>query len=178
MPETVKVEKTAEQIREEAVLVAFPGLAKRVKIKPIKCDVKEMVQLKVSVGEDGKAYPDEGDVVDLDALIQTYKDQCGMEGAKRMLKQGLITPEELADDGKSSYDGSVIPETAQDRANAAVAAQKNLDSVKAMFGIEPGQDLTDEQVDALIKSYIEKNLDKFVAKSATEPPKDAPKGDQ
>lgn len=172
MLETVKVEKTAEQLRKEAILAAFPGLFGCLLEVPIDCSKKEMVQLKVIVDEDGQPWPDESDTVDLDALIQTYKDQCGMEGAKRLLKQGLISAEDLADDGKGSYDGSQIPESAQDRANAAVAANKQLDAVKAKYGIQPGQELTDEQADALIKAYIEKNLDKFVK------PADTPKGDQ
>lgn len=160
------VEKSVEQLRQEAILVAFPGLSQKLDEKPIDCSVKEMVQLKVSVDEAGQPWPDESDKVDLDALIQTYKDQCGMEGAKRLLKQGVISPEDLADDGKGSYDGTVIPETAQARANAAVAAKGSLDAIKEAYGIPLDVELTQDQYDSLVKAYVEKNIEKFVKPTA------------
>lgn len=120
-----------------------------------------MANLKVKVNEDGTVSPDESDLVNLDELIQTYKDQCGMELAKRLIKLGQIDPASLADDGKHSYDGSKVPDGAQAIANAAIAAGKNVDAAKSALGIPEGN-LTDEQLDALIKGYIEKHLDKFV----------------
>lgn len=146
----------------KALVLKTPGFP-TVTIVPTKADQKFMVDLKVKVQEDGKVVPDESNLVDLDSLIQTYKDQCGMEAAKRMIKLGQASPEDFADDGKGSYDGTNIPETAQGRANAAVIAQKQADAVKAKYGIDPGQDLTQEQFENIIKNYIAANPDKFVA---------------
>lgn len=141
-----------------------PGFPK-VDCQPIDCTEHLMVDLKVKVNEDHTVSPDDSNVVDLDALTQTYRDQCGMEAAKRLLKSGQAQPSDFADDGKSNYDGTIVPETAQERANAAVAAGVKVDAVKAKYGIDPNAKMSDEQFDALIKDYISKNLDKFVAQA-------------
>lgn len=142
-----------------------PGFPK-VDIQPIDCSAHFMVNLKVKVNEDHTVSPDESDLVDLDAMTQTYKDQCGMEAAKRLLKLGQAQPSDFADDGKGSYDASIIPETAQARANAAVAAGVQLDAVKAKYGIDPTAKLTEDQVNAIIKDYIQANADKFIQQTA------------
>lgn len=121
-----------------------------------------MAKLKVQVNEDGTVVPDESDLVNLDELIQTYKDQCGMDMAVRMMKLGQIDPASLADDGKHSADLSVVPDTAQGIANAAIAAKGNVASIKAQLGLDPSQEIPDDVMDSIIRDYISKNLDKFV----------------
>lgn len=138
-------------------------------IPAVKCDEKMMVNLGVKVQEDGTVVPDESNLVDLDAMIQTYKDQCGMELAKRLIKLGQAAPEDFADDGKGSFDDSAIPPTSQARANAAVAAKAQLDAIKDVYGIPKDVELTDAQYDALVKDFVEKNIDKFVAKATEKP---------
>lgn len=138
-----------------------PGFPK-VDIQPIDCSDHFMADLKVKVNEDHTVSPDESNLVDLDAMTQTYKDQCGMEAAKRLLKLGQAQPSDFADDGKGNYDGSIIPETAQERANAAVAAGLQLDAIKAKYGIDPNAKLTEDQVNAIIKEYIQQNAAQFV----------------
>lgn len=129
--------------------------------QPVKVNDPYMANLKVKVNEDGTISPDESDLVNLDEVSQTYRDQCGMEMAKRLIKLGQIDPQSLADDGKHSYDGSKVPEGRQAIDNAAIAAGKQVDAAKEEFGIPDGA-ISDEQLDALIGKYIEKHLDKYV----------------
>lgn len=171
MSEEVKAQELAakEEVKQDLTLtLRTPGYP-TVILKATKCDERMMVDLKVKKDKDGNVTPDESNLVDLDALIQTYKDQCGMELAKKMLNLGQATPEDFADDGKGSYDSSMIPETPQDRANAAVAAKAQADAVKQKFGIPIDQDLTQEQFENLIKSYISANPEKFIKPAETKP---------
>lgn len=154
-----------------------PGFPK-VDIQPIDCSAHFMVNLKVKVNEDHTVSPDESDLVDLDAMTQTYKDQCGMEAAKRLLKLGQAQPSDFADDGKGNYDASVIPETPQARANAAVVAGVQLDAVKAKYGIDPNAKLTEDQVNAIIKEYIQQNAAQFVKPSAEQTQSQTQGGDK
>lgn len=162
MPEEVKEQVAKEEVKQDLTLTLHTPGFPTVIVKATKCDERMMVDLKVKKDEDGNVIPDESNLVDLDALIQTYKDQCGMELAKKMLKLGQATPEDFVDDGKGNYDSSAIPETPQARANAAVAAKAQADAVKQKFGIPTDQDLTQEQFENLIKSYISANPDKFI----------------
>lgn len=163
MPEIEKVE-TLE------IVCKCPGFPDVI-IRKTKADEKMMINLGVKKLEDGTVVPDESNLVDLDAMVQTYKDQCGMEAAKRLLQTGEKTPADFKDPG-IQYDDTVIPQSAQDRANAAVAAKEQADAVKAKYGIEPGQEMTQEQFENVVKSYIAANPDKFVMpKQTTEEPK-------
>lgn len=84
MPEIEKVE-TLE------IVCKCPGFPDVI-IRKTKADEKMMINLGVKKLEDGTVVPDESNLVDLDAMVQTYKDQCGMEAAKRLLQTGEKTP--------------------------------------------------------------------------------------
>lgn len=129
--------------------------------QPVKCNDPFMANLKVKVNGDGTVSPDESDLVNLDEMIQTYRDQCGMEMAIRLIKLGQIDPQSLADDGKHSYDGTKVPDGRQAIDNAAIAAGEKVEAAMSEFGIPDGN-VSDEQLDALIGKYIEKHLDKYV----------------
>lgn len=135
--------------------------------QPVKANDPYMANLKVKVNEDGTVSPDECDLVNLDEVSQTYRDQCGMEMAKRLIKLGQIDPQSLADDGKHSYDGTKVPEGRQAIDNAAIASGKQVDAAKAALGIPDGE-LTQDQLDAIVKGYIEKHLDQFVKTTPSE----------
>ena len=162
--QTVKVEESFQEEGSLYIVCKTPGFPDVV-IKKTKCDERMMIDLKVKKNEDGTVVPDESNLVDLYALIQTYKDQCGMEAAKRLLQTGERSPEDFADPRNIQYDDSAIPETPQDRANAAVQANAQVDAVKAKYGIDPNQDMTQEQFENIIKSFIQANPDKFIKPS-------------
>lgn len=123
--------------------------------KPVKADERYMIDLKVKV--DGlSAVPDESNKIDLVKLIQTYKDQCGMEMARKLIKIGQVPPDAFADDGKHSFDCSNVPSTPQDVANALVRANNNVDAMRKEFNIPVG-DINGEQLEAILNAYFSKH---------------------
>lgn len=133
----------------------------------VACDRKYMAKLGVKIDEEtGRAVPDESNLVDLDALIQTYRGQCGMELAKHLIKLGQAAQEDFADDGNHGFDATIVPESAQERSNAAIAAKANLDAIKQAYGIPLDVELTQDQYDSLVKAFVEKHLEQFVKPTA------------
>lgn len=120
------------------------------------CSDKYMINLKVKVNEDHSVSPDESDKVDLDALIQTYKDQCGMEMAQRLIKLGQAQPGDFADDGQHSVDCTKLPQSTQEAANMAVAAGKQTEALRKKFGL-PNADLDGDQLEAMLNAYFSKH---------------------
>lgn len=75
--------------------------------EPSKLDERFLVQAKpVLDPKTGETKIDESDKLDLYELIQSYKDQCGIEFMLKQIKLGIVTPESLADDGQHSGDVS------------------------------------------------------------------------
>lgn len=69
------------------------------------------------------------DPLDLDALIQSYKDQCGMEMAQLMIKRGLASPDDFAAAPGDYGDTSTLPDNLNDAYQAAQVAQKKAGDV-------------------------------------------------
>jgi hypothetical protein len=162
MPEEVK-----EQVQEFKPVPGFPNR----RCEPVKCDDPYMIELKVKFDpKTGSTTPDESNKVNLVEIIQTYRDQCGMELAKKMIKLGQADPAQFRDDGNHSYDASVIPETTQQRANAAIVAEKRVEALATEMGI-PNSKISDDQLTYLIQQYISAHQDKFVKPAET--PKEA-----
>lgn len=134
--------------------------------KPQNLDARYLIQLKVTFNpETGETEPDESDTIDLVAMIQTYKDQCGMEGALRMLKTGQVTAEALADDGKHGIDATKLPANAQEVANALLRSTEFKDQFAEKFGIPKGaENLTDDQLSNLIGKKVEEILGNYIKK--------------
>lgn len=90
------------------------------------------------------------DPLDLDAQIQTFKDQCGMAQAQLLLKRGLITPEELAAKPGDYGDSSDMPDNIND------AYQKAMSS--AVPGVDVRKFKTDEDIQKYVESVIAAKL--------------------
>lgn len=137
-----------------------PGVARE--FKGTAANDPYMANLGVKVNEDGTVEPDESNLVNLDELIQTYKDQCGMNMALRLIKLGQLDPASLADDGKHGGDMSKMPTTPQEIANAAIMAKLNVDAIRAELGLPADVEIPQESLDRFVSAYIQANLDKFV----------------
>lgn len=149
-----KMEETQERKRLASPFGSeFP---KTKNFKKSKCDDRFMINLKVKVNEDHTVSPDESDKVDLVELIQTYKDQCGMEMAKKLIKIGQAQPGDFADDGKHSVDCTLLPQNPQQAANLAVAAGKQTEALRNQFGL-PDTELSGEQLEAMLNAYFSKH---------------------
>lgn len=123
----------------------------------------------------GSTKPDYSNKIDLVALIQTYKDQCGMELAKRLIKQG-VDPAVFADDGKHS--GDVTDPTLQSPqaiANAALANAEAVAQIKKALGLPDNANaLSEEQLSTLVGKVIAEKYPNLIQPASPEAPK---KGD-
>lgn len=134
--------------------------------KPIDCTAHMLANLKVTFDpETGSTQPDESDLIDLDALTQSYADQCGMDLALKAIKQGQKTLDDFRDKGDAS--GSVPPElmTAQGRANAALAAKANAETLADQLGVPKGVKLTEDQLTAIISKTISEKYPDIIKKT-------------
>jgi len=121
------------------------------------CSKRTMINLGVKFDPaTGSTTPDESDVIDLVDLIQTYKDQCGVEMAQKLIKTGQALPEDFADDGKHSGD-STLPQfqSPQALANAAVQSQAATKQILDALGLnESAIKLSDDQLTSIVEKVI------------------------
>lgn len=108
---------------------------------------KEIAQFDLAFDkETGSTYVEQKDPLDLDAEIQTYKDQCGLDAALLQLKRGLASPEDFAAQPGDYGDTSMLPDNINDAYQAAQAAEAAAGSV----------DLHQFKTDADIQAYVDK----------------------
>lgn len=142
---------------------------------PVEPDKKKLgadsfVQLGVKFDpKTGSTTPDESNKISLVKLIQTYKDQCGMEFVQKQLRLGLLKPEDLADDGKHSGDGT-LPIDVNDAYRAALNAGKEKQELAKALGIDLPENVTPDQIKAA--------LEKIYAKVETAKPAEEVNGDE
>lgn len=149
------------------------GVLQREPAAPVKCDSTDMIQLGVKFDPaTGATVPDESNIINVVELTQSYRDQCGLELAQRLLKNGLASPEQFADDGEHSFD-STLPglESAQAAANAAIAAEKNVQAMLDQLGMDKNVlTLTEEQLTAVISKTISEKFPHLIQqKQETKP---------
>lgn len=148
------------------------GVALREAAAPVVLDAHELVQYGVKFDPStGSTTPDESNIIDVVELIQSYRDQCGMELARRLLKNGMAMPADFADDGKHSGDATMPGlESAQAAANAAIAAEKNVAAMLDQLGLNQNAlTLTEEQLSALISKTISEKFPQLIQKQETKP---------
>lgn len=107
--------------------------------------------------ETGSTYVVEKDPLDLHALIQSYKDQCGMTLAQNLMKRGLATQDDFAAKPGDYGDTSTLPDNINDAYQANLKAEQAAGSV----------DLSQFKTDADIKNYVDKLVaDQLAAQKA------------
>lgn len=95
------------------------------------------------------------DPLDLDAEIQSHKDECGMVQAELLLKRGLARPEDFAAKPGDYGDTSKMPDNIND---AYQLAQEVKGSAKI--------DLKQFKTDADIQAYVDAQIQAQLAKQA------------
>lgn len=119
---------------------------------PSDCSKKDLAQFGLELDkETGSTFVVQKDPLDLDALVQSYKDQCGMELAQLQIKRGLASPNDFAAVPGDYGDTSNLPDNLNDAYQASMAAQAS--------GIDLGQ----FKSEADIKAYVEKMVSQQLA---------------
>ena len=147
MPETIKYTPFGTPIR---------------KTEPQDCSNKFLAQFGLELDkETGSTTIVVKDPLDLDAEIQTYKDQCGMELAQLEIKRGLASPEDFAAKPGDYGDISTLPDNINDAYRASLDA-------KQAAKIDLSQFKTDADIEAYVKAQVKAQLE-AQAKAQTQP---------
>lgn len=108
---------------------------------------KEIAQFDLDFDkETGSTKVVQKDPLDLDAVIQSYKDQCGMELAQLQIKRGLAGPNDFAAAPGDYGDVSMLPDNINDAYQQAQAAKAAVGTVN----------LSQFKTDADIQAFVEK----------------------
>lgn len=138
MPETVKYTPFGTPIRP---------------VKPSDCSNKLLKQYGLELDkETGSTFVVEKDPLDLDAQIQTYKDQCGMELAQLQIKRGLADPGDFAAAPGDYGDTSTLPDNLNDAYRASLDAKKTAK-------VDLSQFKTDADIEAYVKAQVKAELE-------------------
>lgn len=114
-----------------------------------------LVQLKVKFDpETGSTTVDESDSIDLDSMIQTYKDQCGVEYVMKLIKMGMANPDKFMDDGKHGGDASA-PTDINDALALANAGNSVAQQIAKSLGMSIDETTTDQQIADRIKAIFD-----------------------
>lgn len=122
-------------------------------VKPCDCSKKTIKQYGLELDkETGSTYVVEKDPLDLDAQIQTYKDQCGMELAQLQIKRGLADPADFAAQPGDYGDTSTLPDNINDAYRASLDA-------KNAAKVDLSQFKTDADIQAYVKAQVKAQLE-------------------
>lgn len=147
----------AKEETKEIKFDAF-GIPVREKEKGIKCDDKFLVKPKLVLDkETGSTKIDVSDKIDTCQMIQSYRDQVGVEAIMRLMAKGQLNPAAVADDGKHGLDISKLPDNINEARDAAIAAQGQKKEIAKIFGLDP-KELTAANFEKLINAAVEKKL--------------------
>lgn len=127
-------------------------------VLPTDCSKKELAQFGLELDkETGSTVVVEKDPIDLDELIQSYKDQCGMEQAQMLIARGLASADDFAAQPGDYGDTSTLPDNINDAYQANLKAQ------------ESGVDLTQFKTDKDIQDYVNKMIQEQLAAAKAAP---------
>lgn len=101
------------------------------------------------------------DPLDLDAEIQSHKDECGMVQAELLLKRGLARPDDFAAKPGDYGDTSNLPDNINDAYQMAQEVQKSVN-------VDLKQFKTDADIQAYVQSQIQAELAKQKQTTKTE----------
>lgn len=134
-------------------------------VKPTKCDKKFLEQFGVELDtKTGNTIIVHKDPVDLDALIQSYRHECGMELAQTLIQRGLADPNDFYPEAKDYGDTSELPDNLNDAYRESLRAQD------AAGSLDLGQFKTEADIQAYVEKYVKEQLEaqKAVAASSNQ----------
>lgn len=100
--------------------------------------------------ETGSSVVVQKDPLDLHELIQSYKDDCGMEFVQKMLSRGLARPEDFAAQPGDFGDSSTLPDNIND------AYQQSLENAK--LGVDLGQFKSQKDIEDYVIAQVKAQL--------------------
>lgn len=112
---------------------------------------------KVKEDEPGVAYPDFSDKVDVQKIVDSYKECTGLEYALRQINSGRLLPSQLADKGTGSVDISEMPDNVNEAHRLALDESGKAKQVAAELGLDSIDPAKIEKMvtDAINKKFAE-----------------------
>lgn len=110
---------------------------------------------KVKEDEPGVAYPDFSDQVDVQKIVDSYKDQTGLEYALRQINSGRLLPSQLADKGTGSVDISEMPDNVNEAHRLALDESQKAKEVAAQLGLDS---IDPAKIEKMVTDAINKKL--------------------
>lgn len=149
---------------QQAQINAFGVIVKEKWREPYIDDIKKTHIFKYGLKlekETGTTKPIIAEEIDTDQLIQSYKDTCGLEAAQKMIRSGLASPEQFADDGKHSGDLTGVPDYAGDLVRQVQQSNAAAAQVKSALGIEN----LDGDIEKIVTEAVNKKIAEIQAQS-------------
>lgn len=116
-------------------------------------DVRNIPQFGLELDkETGSTVIVEKDPLDLFELIQSYKDQCGMDFVQKMMARGLASAEDFAAQPLDYGDSSQLADNINDAYQQTLANEK--------LGVDLGQFKTAQDIDNYIIAQVKSQLAK------------------
>ena len=101
--------------------------------------------------------------------IDSNVGNCGMELMKKQLRQGIISPEDLYDDGKGGVNTTVIPETVHEARKNSDALQKSLADLARDLGLSEEDAITAKALEEKLTAAVKSKYEAEVAASQAKP---------
>lgn len=107
--------------------------------------------------------------LDLVEMTQSYKNECGIEAMKLLLKSGQASPEDFADDGTGSADSTQFPTNLNDAYQASLETRKAASKSVASLGGSLESAIASGNLDEYVKGLVNEQIKKMqVAQPANE----------
>lgn len=120
----------------------------------VKAEEKDLNVYGLKVGKNGNAIVYVERKEDLDALVQSYKESCGLDAMLKLLNRGMITAQSLADDGQHSGDGTIPTELGP---ASLVVGEKVAESEALMKALGlTAEDLNSDDLTGKVREAIQK----------------------
>lgn len=112
---------------------------------------------KVKEDEPGVAYPDFSDQVDVQKIVDSYKESTGLAYALAQINAGRLMPSQLADKGTGSVDISDMPDNVNEAHRLALEDAGKAKEVAAQLGLDSIDPAKIEKMvtDAINKKFAE-----------------------
>lgn len=114
--------------------------------------------------ETGTTHAVIAEEIDVNELVESFRDQTGYENAMRLIKSGQVSPDEFADDGKHGADITNVPDYAGDLLRQEIETKAQKEAIKQAYGLSE-EDLQNDDLEAVIKAAVEKRIAEIQAQA-------------
>lgn len=130
----------------------------------VDCTPKNSPLYDLEIDENHAAHLKESGEVSLYDQIQSYKDSCGMDYAKRLLMTGQAIPGQFADDGSCEFEGNMEEDIVDIGMRMKAAKDAGDVSEAALYaqGLRLPKQARAEEYDQALDSFLKNKIDSLL----------------